>query len=487
MPKNTDTEKLLNSQLLSVERAIEFVCHQEISSLLLLPLHTFVFVLVRGEKAKSSLLPLYLPKIEKAVKIPVVGKVHMVLSNITMQRIDVISSTVKTGDNGIIIAVSGATANLSMNWKYSYSTWLIPIALSDQGSATIRVEGMEIGLTLSLKNLQGSLKLSVPDCGCNVKDISIKLDGGASLLYQGLVDAFEGTIVSAVENAVSKKIKDGIVKLDSVLQSLPKEVPITNVASMNITFVDDPKLSESSLDLEIDGLLSAKDEIIVSNHHQETLQASFSYKEVDKMARISLHEDVLKSASAVYLEAKKMHWIVDNISDQSLLNTAGWRFFIPQLYKLYPNDDINLNISVSSLPTIKIEKQQIDATIPLDVVIDVLDAGEVIPVAGFSTVFSASISAEISGNTLFGRVKLNEFSMSLKWSKIGDLHMRLVQSVISTVLKTVILPYVNVQLRKGHSLPLFHGYKLQDTQIICVDSWIVISSDVASAYEIRIA
>lgn len=91
------------------------------------------------EKAESSLLPLYLPKIEKAVKIPIVGKVHMVLSNITVDRIDVISSNVRTSDNGIHIAVSGATANLSMNWKYSYSTSLVPIAVSDQGSATIGV------------------------------------------------------------------------------------------------------------------------------------------------------------------------------------------------------------------------------------------------------------------------------------------------------------------------------------------------------------
>ncbi|KAL2523741.1 putative BPI/LBP family protein [Abeliophyllum distichum] len=408
------------------------------------------------EKAESSLLPLYLPKIEKAVKIPIVGRVHMVLSNITMERIDVTSSTVKTGDTGILIAVSGATANLSMNWKYSYSTWLIPIAVSDEGSATIRVEGMEIELTLSLKNLRGSLKLSVPDCGCDVKDISIKLDGGASWLYQGLVNALE-------------------------------EVPITNIASLNVTFVEDPKLSESSLDLEIDGLLSAKDENMVSNHYDKTLQASFSCKEVDKMVRISLHEDVLKSASTVYFEAKKMHWIVDNVSDQSLLNTAGWRFIVPQLYKLYPNDDINLNISVSSLPTIKIEKQQIVATIPLDVVIDVLDAGEVIPVVGISMVIRASISAEISGNTLYGSVKLNDFSMSLKWSKIGDLHMRLVQSVISTMLKTVILPYVNVQLRKGHMLPAFHGYKLQDAQIVYVDSWIVICSNVASTKRFSLA
>ena len=44
---------------------------------------------------------------------------------------------------------------------------------------------MEVGLTLGLENREGSMKLSVEDCGCHVEDISIKLDGGASWLYQG--------------------------------------------------------------------------------------------------------------------------------------------------------------------------------------------------------------------------------------------------------------------------------------------------------------
>lgn len=81
-----------------------------------------------------------------------------------------------------------------------------------------------------------------------------------------------------------------------------------------------------------------------------------------------------------------MHWIVDKIPDQNLMNTAGWKFIIPQLYKQYPNDDLNLNISVHSIPIIKIGEQQVDATIPLDVIIDVLDAGHVVPVACISVV-----------------------------------------------------------------------------------------------------
>lgn len=90
-----------------------------------------------------------------------------------------------------------------------------------------------------------------------------------------------------------------------------------------------------------------------------------------------------------------MHWIVDQIPNQSLLNTAEWRFIIPKLYKLYPNDDMSLNISVSSIPSIKIEKQQMHVIIPADVIINVLDEGEVVPVACISVVSSFMLSSYI--------------------------------------------------------------------------------------------
>lgn len=91
------------------------------------------------ENAESSLVPLELPEIEKSAKIPIIGSVQMVLSNIRIESIHVTSSTVKTGDTGVVIDVSGATANLSMSWKYSYNTWLIPISVSDKGNASIQV------------------------------------------------------------------------------------------------------------------------------------------------------------------------------------------------------------------------------------------------------------------------------------------------------------------------------------------------------------
>lgn len=91
------------------------------------------------ENAESSLVPLELPDIEKSKKIPIIGNVRMVLSNIRIESIHVTSSTLKTGDSGVVIDVSGATANLSMSWKYSYNTWLLPVSVTDKGNASIKV------------------------------------------------------------------------------------------------------------------------------------------------------------------------------------------------------------------------------------------------------------------------------------------------------------------------------------------------------------
>ncbi|KAJ9686598.1 hypothetical protein PVL29_015462 [Vitis rotundifolia] len=337
---------------------------------------------------------------------------------------------------------------------------------------------MEVGLTLGLENREGSMKLSTKDCGCYVEDISIKLDGGASWLYQGVVDAFEEQIGSAVESTIAKKLKEGIVKLDSFLQALPKEIPVDDIASLNVTFVNDPLLSNSSIGFDINGLFTRANATTLPKYYQN-LKRPVSCTDPSKMLGISLDEAVLDSASALYFNAEFMQWIVDKVPDQSLLNTAGWRFIVPQLYKKYPNDDMNMNISLSTPPVIKISPNNVDAIVYADLIIDVLESQEVIPVACISLVIHASGSVKIAGNNLAGSVKLNDFTMSLKWSKIGNLRMFLIQPVIWTLIETVFLPYVNVHLGKGFPLPIIHGFTVQNAEIICSYSKITVCSNVA--------
>lgn len=67
-------------------------------------------------------------------------------------------------------------------------------SLTDKFMLLLKVEGLEVGLTLSLETVEGSLKVSLLECGCYVNGITIKLNGGASWLYQGYVSPFCSTV-----------------------------------------------------------------------------------------------------------------------------------------------------------------------------------------------------------------------------------------------------------------------------------------------------
>ncbi|KAI3675175.1 hypothetical protein L1987_84761 [Smallanthus sonchifolius] len=428
------------------------------------------------KKAISTITPSPISKIDRVVNIPVIGKVHTVLSDVTIYRFSVGLSQVIPGPTGVSIAGSDVTCRLSMKWHYSYGSSLAPISISDSGTAAIEVNSMEMGVTLGFNIQGGSMKLSTIKCNCHIHDISIDLDGGASWLYQGILDAFKDEIVSAVEKTITKILKIEIAKLESLLQSLPKQIAVDDVASLNVTFVNNPFLSDKSLGFEINGLFM--ENRTDTHSYGNSLQPPVICSDPSKMIGIALDEAVFKSAFALYYNAMFMHWIVDKIPDQSLLNTAGWRFIVPELYKKYPNDNMNLNLSLSYPPVVQISLQNIDATIYADLVIDVLDGSDIIPVACLSLVMSGTGSVKITGNNLASHLKMDDFTMSLKWSKIGTLHMFLIQPVMWTLIETVFLPYVNARIGIGFPLPIISGFTLQNAEIITSDSRITVCSDV---------
>ncbi|XP_074320199.1 putative BPI/LBP family protein At1g04970 [Silene latifolia] len=435
------------------------------------------------DKAVSSITPLELPDIEKTVKIILIGKVKVVLSNIVIYHIDVSKSKVELDDDGVTITASKATANLSMDWMYTYKNWLVQV--TDKGKAFVQVEDLEVELTTGLKNKEGSLKLSVEESKCDVDDIDIKVEGGASWLYQGLVDAFSDHIENAVEKAILGKINEGVSKIGSLLASLPKEIKVDDTSELNVTFVGDPILDDASIGFMINGLFIPTHGALSSPHLHQISKHSTPCYDHPKMIAMSLHEDVFNSASAVYFNAGLMKWRVDKIPDQSLLNTTKWIEVAPQLYKQYPNDKMVLDILSSSPPSVRVSDGKMEATVSGDVTINVLNDGEVIPVACVSLAFSASGFATISGNNLTGGIDLNEFSLSAKWSKIGNLQIDVIEPMISEVLKDGLLPQLNLFLMQGFPLPLIHGFQLRDAKVVYANSAITVCSDVVFVEDLQ--
>ncbi|KAM0910475.1 hypothetical protein ACQ4PT_014143 [Festuca glaucescens] len=215
-------------------------------------------------RATETLAQLSVPDIEQSVYIPLIGTVRMVASDIVLEGVTVADSTVAAGDTGVVVAASFSSVNLTMRWSYSYDSWFVTI--SDSGNASIQVEGMDVGVSMGMKNENGSLKLFVTECACYMKDLDITLSGGSSWFYQVFIDGFSNHIRSSVENAITNKITEGASKLDLFLESIPKEIYVDKVATVNVTFVNDPLFKSSSVQFDIDGLFIPSDKTALSKH-----------------------------------------------------------------------------------------------------------------------------------------------------------------------------------------------------------------------------
>ncbi|KAH9607227.1 hypothetical protein KSS87_021291 [Heliosperma pusillum] len=383
-------------------------------------------------------------------------------------------------------SVERSLKNVGLVQAFAFSTVRKQfMAVSGNENSISLVEDLEVELTTSLKNNEGSLKLSVLESKCDVDDIDIKVEGGASWLYQGVVDAFSDHIEDAVENAILGKLNEGVSKIGSLLATLPTEIKVDDTSELNVTFIGDPILDDASIGFVINGLFIPTHGALTSPHLHQISQASDPCYDPPKMIAMSLHEDVFNSASAVYFNAGLMKWRVDKIPDQSLLNTTKWVEVAPQLYKLYPNDKMLLDFLCSSPPSVRVSDGKVEATVSGDVTINVLNDGKVIPVACVSLAFSASGFATISGNNLTGGIDLNEFSLSAKWSKIGNLQIDVIEPMISEVLKDGLLPQLNLRLMKGFPLPLIHGFKLRDAKVVYADSAITVCSDVVFVEDLQ--
>lgn len=123
-----------------------------------------------------------------------------------------------------------------------------------------------------------------------------------------MIDAFEEQIGSAVDTSMTKELKDGVLKLDSFMQALPKEVPLDDNTALNMTFVNDPVLSNSSIGFEINGLFGRINASVSEYHNKHSLseyrnkdsQPLVSCSDPSKMLGISLDEAVFNSVAAAY-------------------------------------------------------------------------------------------------------------------------------------------------------------------------------------------
>jgi lipopolysaccharide-binding protein len=123
------------------------------------------------------------------------------------------------------------------------------------------------------------------------------------LLVRRFINAFEDHIKAAVEKAIPENIIEGAGKLDSFLQGLPRTISLDDVAAFNMTFINDPHYGNSSIEFDINGLVTSA--VAKTTNLQKHPQLSLACGGASKMLLLSLDEDVLNSALEVHFKVRK--------------------------------------------------------------------------------------------------------------------------------------------------------------------------------------
>eukprot|EP00249_Psilotum_nudum_P022822 c28652_g1_i2 orf=473-2203(-) len=425
----------------------------------------------------QQITPLRLPDIKKNAYIPIVGQVDAVLRNITLVKAEVTDSNISLENSGITITGHGVHANIMLRWQYKYYVGWIPIPISDRGRADVKVRSMNAWVTVNLEERDGGLSLKTLQCGTYVRDLEIDLHGGASWLYQWLIDIFEDRMRATVEDQLTAQIKKGIKKLDSLLFSLPRQVSIDETAGLDFRVVRAPILNSAYVSIGVKGLFMSLNSSQIFPSRIRELPAGLICSGDMKMLTIALSESVLSSAAAVYYNAGLLNWLVDKMPDQSYLNTAKWRILVPQLYTQYPDEDMKLVFTVLSPPNISVTSKEIQGVAAANLVIQVLDKNMTTSVACISITLSLRGIAAIIGNNITAKMRLSDLSLKQEWSHVGNFRLKLVKVILQIVLKDALIPILNLSLKGGFPLPLIPSVELQNSDINYGNGYILVCTD----------
>eukprot|EP00897_Mesotaenium_endlicherianum_P005268 jgi/Mesen1/476/ME000101S10704 len=425
----------------------------------------------------QEIVPLQIPDV-KLSESTTIGTISVELTDILLKNVSVPEAAIALDSDGITIFGEGAEANMTFSWAYNYAS-----LLGDKGTATVKVKGMQAGVLGNLTEANGTLTLGIVQHGVVIEELDIKMHGGFSWAYNWLIYGFTNHLRAAVESSVGSGMLKAALKLDTFLQNLPRQVVVDDVAAIDTTLVEDPIVSTDHLSFGPRGeFVRVGASARSSSHAPPFIPDGVACGETQKMVTIALSDFVVNSAAKVYYEAGTLEYEVDKLPETSIikLNTGSWRFLVPQLYRQYPNQPLALQFSAASVPVVQFTATGVVATVEGDMFITV------VPASGEDTTRVACLSlsgtlqgfAQIVGNNLTGTAQVDDISLSLKWSTIGNFPVRTLQVVVRTLVKTLLLPVLNLSLQKGFPIPLVPGVAILNAGVTYGDKYLLVCTDI---------
>lgn len=312
------------------------------------------------------------------------------------------------------------------------------------------------------------------------------MDPFFSWLYDILVDAFKGTLKSAIQNAITSELAK-LVKntLDQILASYPFRVPIDNATQCDFTFPIAPVFGFSMMRV---GIIGAFEQLPSNFPPAIPHGADISNQSVSSRAIDFFIDQYLPNTAflAYFNEGRLQGTVTDSMIPKNFpirLNTSSWANFIPGLFAKYPNQAMQLFFSFAEAPVVLLRPEN-SSSFQGNGLASCSVPSKTDP-SGWQEVFTlgvdgliGAVSVNFTGDTITGEIGTASFNLSVKDSSVGPIDTSELNDFIGLVINAIVLPEINKFLAKGFPIPTIDGLTFSNPQIVINTGFIRVGADV---------
>ncbi|XP_043739809.1 lipopolysaccharide-binding protein-like [Cervus elaphus] len=454
---------------------------------------------------KNELSTIKLPDLSGSYGIGWLGSVNYVFSGMRIHHFLLRNSQLSLQPRqGIRASLSNNYVSVSGNWKVEKSF------ITLQGTFDLSVDGISILVSLNLgKDQSGRPTVSVTRCHNSIGHVSVEISGYMSWILNLFHERIENNVKTILEQKICKMVKKSAAShLEPYLRTLPVTLMIDQIAGIDYSLVGAPQVTSQGLDTPFKGEFFSRNRNSSVPFDAPPIRLPQKH---DHMIYFAVSEYAFNTASRVYHQAGQMKFTIQNKHIQNLtkfinhksaqnwrkqqlrprcqtsksmplttlvscfssgfllgvlqipldfpiqLHTSSFWAIIPQLARLYPNMELELETSPESAPFLTFTPGNVTFMPVMDI-----QAFALLPKsAGRKPLFqikaSTNISITINGNSsrITGSLATgSELKLELKHSNIGFFNVNLMESIFNYYAFHIIYPSLNAKLEEGIPLPL---------------------------------
>ncbi|XP_042197874.1 lipopolysaccharide-binding protein [Callorhinchus milii] len=293
--------------------------------------------------------------------------------------------------------------------------------LYSAGTFNLNISMLSATFVVGFLHNDGRPTVKPISCNSTLKDFEITFHGSSSWLHRMFIERTKGEIRKAFSKKVCSHFVSLIERLETMDQTALQQVD--HYVAFDYSLVREPVITANSIEWPIKG-------IVYDRQHRKPPPYDvqpFNLPDItDLMLYVGVSEDVLNTMGFAYFVAGALQ--ID-ITDDKL------------------PEDISLRLNTSNLSLLLPE--------------------------------TASVGAQvyISEMRLRGSVHLKSFDLVLKQSKVGNIQVKALDTILTIVFKKNVLPKLNVSLYRGKALLILHKVSLPNAIIKINKGMLMLGTD----------